>query len=262
MTTERMTGFRYRYFSFLFFVCVLLVGCVKDDVSELDESVLSDYILMQGDRERADLIACAGGKQNGLSGVSDQSTTIFYYPIEGATDIKYFEALNVSDSVNFNNYIEIDLEAEPLFNGYMGKFDRNYNGEDRMVVVTYLTPGKIHVCTPIRLKTNTKPSEVNPSLLTIQETGVSSMFAWETGVIDENVIFFQVISDESNNFISGTYTIENNFTFYDLSNVVFNITDESANPTLSPNNQYGFVLMGVSEDNWINLFVEEVFETN
>jgi len=65
-----------------------------------------------------------------------------------------------------------------------------------------------------------------------------------------------------NNLISGTYTIEKTFTFYDLSNVVFNITDPNSNPTLEANQTYKFILMGVSEDNWINFFLEKEFITN
>ena len=80
-------------------------------------------------------------------------------------------------------------------------------------------------------------------------------------MIPENVIYFQVISDTDNNLISGTYTIEKNFTFYDLDNVVFNITDPNANPTLEPNKTYNFTLMGVSEDNWVNLFMEKELRT-
>ena len=52
------------------------------------------------------------------------------------------------------------------------------------------------------------------------------------------------------NLISGTYTYEPNFTFYDLSNVVLNITDTSSVPLLKENSTYTFTLMGVSEDNW------------
>ena len=129
-----------------------------------------------------------------------------------------------------------------------------------MGVVTYKTPGKLHVCTPIRLKTNEKPTETNAALVEIDEAGVHPSFSWEDGLIRENVIYFQVISDEAGNLISGTYTIEKAFTFYDLSNVVFNITDSTTTPALEPNKIYRFTLMGVSEDNWVNLFSEIPFE--
>lgn len=131
-----------------------------------------------------------------------------------------------------------------------------------MAIVTYKTPGKFHMFNPIRLKTNTKPTEINTSLIKVSENGLTPSFTWDSGLINENIIYFHIISDANDNLISGTYTIEKEFTFYDLSNVVFNITDTSSTPLLKPDNQYKFTLMGVSEDNWINLFAEIEFSTN
>ena len=81
-------------------------------------------------------------------------------------------------------------------------------------------------------------------------------------MIDENIIYFQVISDVNGNFISGTYTVEKEFTFYDLSNVVFNITDTTALPVLELDTQYVVTLMGISEDNWVNVYMQKPFSTN
>jgi len=130
-----------------------------------------------------------------------------------------------------------------------------------MGVVTYRTPGMLHTCTPIRQKTTIKPTEVNSELAAVVENGVNPIFNWEDGIIKESVIYFQIISDEENNLISGTYTIEKEFTFYDLSNVVLNITPTDT-PVLEPNRNYKFTMMGVSEDNWVNLFIEKDFSTN
>jgi len=63
------------------------------------------------------------------------------------------------------------------------------------------------------------------------------------------------------NLISGTYTYDRAFTVYDLSNVVLNITDTTFVPTLEPNQNYNFTMMGVSEDNWVNLFIRKTFVT-
>lgn len=244
------------------FIILILVLFACDSEPALDESILSEYLELNQLLERGDIVACAGGKADGLLGNSATPTDVFFYPIEGASDFRYFEAENVADSLDFSKYIEKELDCEPIFNGYLWKFNNEPFVGDRMAVVTYRTPGKIHTCTPIRQKTTTKPTEVNPSLAEVNENGVTPNFVWEKGIIDENVIYFQVISDSDNNFISGTYTIETNFTFYDLSNVVFNITDTSITPSLDLNTDYKFTLMGVSEDNWVNLFLEKEFRTD
>lgn len=228
----------------------------------LDEKILADYIELNRSLEVADLVACAAGQEDGFLESAAEPTDVFFYPIEGATDFRYFEAESIADSMDFSQYIEKSLVDEPIFNGYLWKFNNLPFSGEKMGVVTYKSPGKLHVCTPIRLKTNVKPTEINPDLLEVMEDGVNPSFRWEDGAIKENVIYFQVISDLDGNLISGTYTVEKEFTFYDLSNVVFNITDPSATPTLEVNKNYKFTLMGVSEDNWVNLFFEKEFSTN
>ncbi len=241
-------------------LALFLLSC-SDDI-HFDESNLADYIELNSSLESANLVACAGGRENGLLGSSTEPTDVLFYPIEGATDFRYFEAENVADSADFSKYIEKKLDSEPVFNGYLWKFNNKPFTGDRMGVVTYKTPGKIHTCTPIRQKTELKPTEVNSGLLEIHENGVTPSFTWNDGLINENVIYFHVMSDSENNFISGTYTFEKEFTFYDLSNVVFNITDTTTAPILEPNKEYKFSVFGVSEDNWINVFMEKEFSTN
>jgi len=244
---------------FLILSTLFLLSCDKDPA--LNPSILAEYIELNSSLEMADLVACAGGNENGLLGMPSEPTDVFFYPIQGATDFRYFEAENIADSTDYTRYIEKKLSDEPLFNGYLWKFNNTSFTGEKMGVVTYKTPGKIHVCSPIRIKTNIKPTEVNESLVEVTENILNPSFSWSDGLIDESVIYFQVISDAENNLISGTYTIEKDFTFYDLSNVVFNITDTLSIPTLEANQDYKFTLMGVSEDNWVNLFVEKSFST-
>ena len=250
-----------KYFVYLVFA-FLTFSCGDDTTVSPSENDLATYLEVNADLTPADIIACAGGKEGGLFGVAEEPSTIFFYPIEGATDFRYFEAESVADSMDFEKYIEKDLTDAPIFNGYLWKFNNQPFSGERMGIVTYNTPGNLHTCTPIRLKANVKPTEVNPDRGTVVENGVSPTFTWEDGLIDENVIYFQVISDEAGNLISGTYTYEKEFVFYDTSNVVLNITNPASNPSLEPNQNYKFTMMGVSEDNWVNLLIEKEFITN
>ena len=228
----------------------------------MDDSLLSNYLELNENLQVSELVACAGGKVNGFLGLESEPTDIIFYPIDGATDFRYYEAENVADSSDFTRYIEKELNSEPIFNGYLWKFNNTPFSGERMGIVTYKTPGKIHVCNAIRQKTNTKPTEVDSNLGEISTNGVNPSFTWNDGGIDENIIYFQLVSDLDDNFISGTYTTDKEFTFYDLSNVVFNITDPDLSPRLEPNQNYKFTLMGVSQDNWVNLFIEKEFSTN
>ena len=79
--------------------------------------------------------------------------------------------------------------------------------------------------------------------------------------LHDNAIYFQVISDTNDDFLSGTYTFEKSFQYYVLDNVVLNITRETP-PQLATTQPYNFTLMGVREDNWVNLFIATSFELN
>ena len=232
-------------------LCLLLYTC--EEAPAPRAGTLADYISQHGDLAPADLVACAAGRPEGLNGNAEVTTDVYFYPVAGATDFRYFETSTLADSADFSRYVAKPLPDEAVFNGYLRKFlNRPFAGE-RMGVVTYRTPGKLHVCTPIRLKTNVKPTELNDALITVEDNDASPTFRWSDGEIRENVIYFQVIADAAGNLISGTYTTEPTFTFYDLDNVVFNITNADVLPDLTVGERYSFTLMGVSEDNWVNL---------
>ncbi len=246
-------------FSFFIILSIFVVSCITE--TPKDETILAEYIDLNDSSELADLVACAGGRMEGLLGDASKPTDVFFYPINEATDFRYFEAENLADSLDYSKYKFKDLEDEPIFNGYLWKFNNTVFTDERLGIVTYKTPGFLHVCKFIRLKTTVKPTERNSTLGQVIENGTTPTFIWEDGEIKENIIYFQVISDTNGNLISGTYTTEKEFTFYDVSNVVFNITDPTTLPILEENTEYNFTLMGVSEDNWVNLLIEKSFIT-
>jgi hypothetical protein len=252
---------RVRY-SVLIVVIFTIVSCKKDSVEQVQVS-LQDYIEENGGLTISDeLIACAAGMPTGFMGEEKYPTSVFFYPITGAHSFKYYEAENLSDSLNYEKYIIKKLPLEPVFNGYLYRFKNTAFENERMGIVTYITPGKLHICTAIRLKTNVKPTEVLPQNVQITTDSIHPLFEWTEGTIHENVIYFQVVSDQFDNLISGTYTYDKHFRFYDLSNVVLNIHDVQPEPSLSDSSAYKFTLMGVSEDNWVNIMAEVPFQTN
>ena len=160
-----------------------LASCTKDTFDE--NLILENYIKTSKSVLYNKIIACAAGNENGISGEQKNETSIFFYPLPGATDFKYFEAASVKDSNNFDRYIQSKLISEPIFNGYLRKFNRGKFQSERMGVVTYRIGEKLHICTPIRLKTNIKPTEINPQLLVTTENGITPSFSWKDGEIDE-----------------------------------------------------------------------------
>jgi len=233
------------------YICIfaVLVSCSNDD--EVDIS-LSTYVLNKT-VETGAVIACAA---------SDEVTNdvlVFYYPETGASDIRLYETVNVEvDKSDLSNYTKIEINPLPLFNGYLEKIIRNTQAE-KWIIVTFELNGEIKISNPIRTKQIMKPTVWSEDVTINQETTTMPKFTWQNNAFDDNAIYFQVISDVQDNLLSGTYTFENQFQYYNTTNVVLNITTETP-PNLVLGSDYNFTLMDVSEDNWVNTVIEKTFE--
>lgn len=198
------------------------------------------------------VIACAASNEN------DDLLSVFLYPREGASNIQYFETENTEvDKNDFKAYTPKIFPLKDVFNGYLKKFEVAAANE-KWVIVAFDEDGKRHLSNPIRLKQNTKPTEYLPENIAVEASTAMPNFSWQDGTYTDTKIYFQVVSDTDNNLLSGTYTFEKNFRYYQLDNVVLNITLGTP-PTLEPDTNYGFSLLAVSEDNWVNQFSELQF---
>lgn len=231
-------------------VLLLAFSCSTDKV--VDEDNLKEY-LNEKETVIDNVISCAASNMN------DNKVSVFLYPRIGATRIQYFETENsLVDKNDFENYRRIDYPLQDVFNGYLKKIEVTTTIE-KWVIVAFEEEGKIHLSNPIRLKQISKPTEYLPENTQIDASSKMPLFSWEDGIYDDTKIYFQVVSDEQNNLLSGTYTFERMFVYYDLNNVVLNIT-KNIPPDLKTDNTYQFTLMGVSEDNWVNQFSIVDFE--
>jgi hypothetical protein len=130
---------------------------------------------------------------------------------------------------------------------------------EKWVIVTYELNNEIKISNPIRTKQILKPSIWSDDVTINQEMSTMPSFMWQNNAFGDNAIYFQIISDIQDNLFSGTYTYENQFQYYNTSNVVLNITAQ-APPTLSIGSSYNFTLMDVSEDNWVNTVIQKTFD--
>lgn len=228
----------------------LLLSCSSD---EDDDALQTLATYTKGQTiEIGAVIACAA---------SDKDTgeiLAFYYPELGASNIKFYETTTTEvDETHFENYTENRLNPEPFFNGYLGKFTLNATNE-KWIIITFELDGEIKISNPIRTKQISKPTVWNDLVTIDQSQSRIPNFMWQDNAEGDNAIYFQVVSDNDNNLLSGTYTFENNFQYYNIDNVVLNITINSP-PDLILNEKYNFTLMDVSLDNWVNLVVQKTF---
>lgn len=244
---------------FFALVAVSFAGCKKDQTPCPD--CLDTYLDGLSDLERDDLIACAGGTSTTFVGDSVNPVSVFFYPEAGATEFRYFETASINvDNKDYGLYTEKNYQLTDLFQGTMKKFNHPLMTDERWGIVTFKTAGKIHVCNPIRLKASVAPTVNISSITQITDNGVTPAFNWSAENEPNNVIYFSIVSDTLETLISGTYTYDKFWTFYDLSNVVLNVTP-SPNPTLFPSTPYNYTMMGVSEDNWVHTFAAKPFTT-
>ena len=238
-------------FSLGFIFCFLCMSCSSNDEQELN--TLSDFLDLYETSQLDEVIACAASAKN------DSTTSyIYYYPIPEARNIQYFETSSIQvDPNDFSQYDLKSLPTENVFGGYLERFVRNGNDEV-YCIVTFETDGKFHRSNPIRLKNTTKPTEYTNNLDVDDSQFLMPRFSWQDGMIAENAIYFQVISDENQEFISGTYTFDLWFQYYKLSNVVLDINREIPEDLII-GNQYNFTMLAVSLDNWVNLVIDKPF---
>lgn len=234
-------------------ISLFFVSCSHDDDGLVDSNVLSEY-LKNRITEMGSVIACAA------SDINDSNTILtFYYPEVGATDIRFYETETVAvNKFEYTKYKHVVLESEPFFNGYLGQFTTQASVE-KWIIITYELNNEIKISNPIRTKQIDKPTVWNTNITVDLDETLMPHFSWEANVVGDNAIYFQVVSKVNNDLVSGTYTYENNFKFYDTSNVVLNITEDF--PELENNTNYNFTLMDVSLDNWVNLVSQKAFNT-
>lgn len=233
------------------FLLIVLSACATEEVKY---SNLQEYLTMSTVSDLEDVIACAASKKE-----DSDTVFVFYYPVPDATNVKYFETVDASVvKSDFSKYHEISLPKEKVFNGYLERFVKE-SAEETWCIVTYEFAGELRTSQPILLKNKTKPSEWVEEVEIDLNEKTNPKFSWEDGIYKENTIYFQVIANEKNDLLSGTYTKDKWFQYYKLENVVLNVT-RNAPPQLMLNNSYNFTMMGVSIDNWVNLVVQKDFQ--
>lgn len=234
-------------------IVFLVLSCSTDAENELaptlDSAIASKEVVVDN------VIACAA------SNADDDLISVFFYPRPGTGNFTYYETEDASaDKNDFENYIPVDFAIRDVFNGFLKKFEVSAVNE-KWVIVAFDEGGKTHLSNPIRLKHNSKPTEYISSNVAIETTTNMPNFSWQDGRFTDTKIYFHVVSDAVNSLLSGTYTFDRNFQYYNLDNVVLNVTPRTP-PTLKSGATYNFTLLGVSEDNWVNLFSEVPFQVD
>lgn len=251
------------YFLFILIASSFIACSSDDEVIEAEPLTLQEYVDVSTHQSISrELYACAAGNSTEFLNDMDFPISVFFYPFAGATDYQYFESSdNTIDTTNFSSYVQQNLEGKSVFNGALHRFLNPGFDNERFGIITYRVNDVLHISEAIRLQPNTAPTLNVFNEINIQSDNTTPYFEWTDGTVTSNDIYFSVVTDVSNNMITGLYTYDQFWQFYDLSNVVLNVTDDSTTPQLSPNTEYKYVLMGVDNENWVHTFAEKPFQT-
>ena len=236
------------------FVTFFVFSCTDDTDITVPRN-LQEYIDASSNNGLGDVIASAASSDGDTS-----LSYIYYYPEAGAEDIRYYEAdsLNVDEN-DFSNYRRQNLTVTNIFDGKLQRFSRTGDDEN-WCLVTYVLDGELHKSNPIRLKNATNPTSwTNEVDIDFTET-LKPTFTWSDFDVTDNVIYFEAISEvEDDSFVSGTYTLDKTFTYFDAADVEININVPITPEDLVEDTEYLFTMMAISDDNWINTVIEETF---
>ncbi len=234
-----------KFLKYIWVNVLFLMSCNETTNETLEVLTLADYIL-NTTVETGAVIACAASDPSGMK------VQTFYYPEEGATNIRLYQTATIAlDADDFSNYTQVVIESTPVFNGSLRRFEQVTTLE-KWGVVTYELEGEVKISNPIRTKPVSKPT-VWEDIITIDQTQPEMpLFSWRDNFVNDNAIYFQVLTTQQGDLLSGTYTNQNKFQYYKLDNVVLNITKQEP-PVLQRGTAYLFTLMDVSRDNWVNV---------
>ncbi|WP_196890757.1 hypothetical protein [Aureivirga marina] len=239
----------------IIFCCtIFFISCSNDDDTATTTLTLDKYAENFAEIDAYNVIACAASAKE-----QQETSWVFFYPIEGATNFKYFETTSIQDDKNnLANYKEFSsFPLEDVFNGHLKRFVRAKENET-WVIVTFEVGDKFYTSNPIYLKHNTQPTNWISEVNITQNADLRPTFEWSASVHDNSFVFFEVISKLNGDLLSGTYTYDPMFTYLDFTNVSLSVHHRTP-PELESGESYNFTMMGVSEDNWVNTVIQKEF---
>lgn len=237
-----------------FLSLVLLFSCNEAEQAQLPDSNTLASLTQSLPFVTGAVIACASG----VEGTTD--VRAYFYPRPGVSELRYFETDHTAvDPQDYSNYSEIPLNPQDLFNGYLRFYQRDLT-EEKWVIISFVENDTLQLSNPIRLKQATQNSLFSDQIQVSQPINAMPQFEWSGIAQSDDAIYFQVISNSDGDLLSGTYTLNPEFQYYNTDNVVLNITRELPPPNLEPGQTYQITVMGVSEDNWVNLLAMRSFE--
>ncbi|WP_298416890.1 hypothetical protein [uncultured Kordia sp.] len=243
----------------IFSVCILILGtssCSNDDqVFELDTYGILSNQLNNLAIEEGGVLAYAYSDAT----TNHEDVYLMYYVEDDAFNIKFYETESLDvDENEYSNYQQVIYQRQSVFNGFFQQVVE-FNATEKWMIITYRLNNVTKISNPIRIKHEQQPTIWESDGITIdQQVSGSPAFTWDVNPTNSNAVYFQIVS-QAGNVLSATHTNENQFQYYDTSNVGLDIT-EGTPPALTQGEYYYINLLDIGQDNWINRLLVVGFE--
>ncbi len=226
---------------------------------------LENFIAVNALTVQADsLIACAFSGDHGFlpTGMTGEARVLAYSYLPGV-DFLYFRSTDELSAATDLSHYEFDPGngTRPVANGFFEVLptESPAAGDEELFIVAFVSGAKVYVSNPISVKGTDLPTASFPEeLSTDLAQPRNPAFSWPDAPGD-NVIFFHLLTDIDGNVVSGTYSTENTFSYYDLANVVLNVSPGTPPASLSTGNTHRMTIMGVGSNNWVNFIRDATF---
>ena len=125
-------------------------------------------------------------------------------------------------------------------------------------MVTYIVDDVLYISKPIKTKNNTQPTEWKTAVEINDTETLKPVFTWQEGTFP-STLFLNSLSQNDDTFLSGTFTKEKSFQYYNESNIEATKIHTSTPPDLILDDEYKFSVIGLDADNWTNLIIQNTF---
>lgn len=230
------------------------VGCSKNDSPTPTD--LESYLNTKT-HTIGDVIACAGSNKD------NNQILVYFFPRIHTSNYKLYLSNNSNvEKTNFKEYTWKNVTDTNTIGNTLRAFELENTIPNLWAIVSFEENNQISFSNPINLKHLISPTIYNNQvdITPLQKP----IFKWENTLGKDhtkNAIYFQILNNKVNQLLSGTYTLNTNYTYLNNSNVILTITPNN-NTSLKANENYNFLVMGVSEDNWINFISDKTFKIN
>ena len=170
--------------------------------------------------------------------------------------MRYYETESlIVDETDFTNYRRKDLSNTAIYGDKLNRFSRT-NSSESWAIITYIIDNVFYKSAPIKLQNKTKSTEWLTEVEITELQSLLPKFTWTDGTTTENDTYLQIVLDAENTFLSGTFTTAKTFQYG--VDVISELNTETP-PDLILGDNYNFTLMGISNDNWVNLVIQKSF---